>query len=381
MGTEISTIPKLRRVFYGTFALLPATAQEEDLGYATDTQTLYRWSGTSWAAVTEPSAGKAIYGDGSDGNITIAANTTLTRDMFYANLTIDATKTLNPNGYRIFVKGTLTNNGTIARTGNNGGAGGGASGSTAGIAGVAATALADGSLSGIVAAVAGAAGGGGGIQGAAGGRTGAAGVTGTAATAMAAGSTGVVGVQGADGGSYVGGAGGALGAAGTLTQETRFSHSLFATTIIINPRPGNGSTGGSGGGGDMNMAGYWGGGGGGSGGGGGNGGPMHIVAKTLINNGAISTSGGTGGAGGNGGNASADGACGRGAGGCGGTGGNAGIILLVCNVISNAGSILMPAGAGGAAGTNGTFGTTTNIGTPTAGPSGNVGYLIQIADM
>jgi hypothetical protein len=65
-------------------------------------------------------SGLAIYGDGSDGDVTIAADTTLTRDMFYNNLTISAGYTLNPNGYRIFVKGTLTNNGTIARNGNDG---------------------------------------------------------------------------------------------------------------------------------------------------------------------------------------------------------------------------------------------------------------------
>ena len=64
--------------------------------------------------------GMAIYGDGSDGDITISTTTSLSRDMFYNNLTVDNGVTLNPNGYRIFVKGTLTNNGTIARDGNNG---------------------------------------------------------------------------------------------------------------------------------------------------------------------------------------------------------------------------------------------------------------------
>lgn len=61
-----------------------------------------------------------IFGDGSDGDVTISSDTTLTRDMFYNNLTVDAGFTLNTGGYRIFVKGTLTNNGTIGRPGNDG---------------------------------------------------------------------------------------------------------------------------------------------------------------------------------------------------------------------------------------------------------------------
>lgn len=58
-------------------------------------------------------SGLAIFGDGSDGDVTINANTTLTRDMFYDDLTVDATKILTTAGFRIFAKGTLTNNGTI----------------------------------------------------------------------------------------------------------------------------------------------------------------------------------------------------------------------------------------------------------------------------
>lgn len=49
----------------------------------------------------------SIYGSGMDGNVTISANTTLTRDMHYNNLTIDPGYTLNTAGYRVFVRNTL----------------------------------------------------------------------------------------------------------------------------------------------------------------------------------------------------------------------------------------------------------------------------------
>ena len=49
-----------------------------------------------------------IYGSGIDGDATISTNTSLTSDMQYANLTINSSIVLNPNGYRIFVRDTLT---------------------------------------------------------------------------------------------------------------------------------------------------------------------------------------------------------------------------------------------------------------------------------
>lgn len=89
-------------------------------------------------------SGLAVFGDGSDGDITISSNTTLTRDMFYNSLTISNGVILNTGGYRIFVRETLTNNGTIERNGNNG-TNGVASTGTAGVGGAA---LAAGSLGG-----------------------------------------------------------------------------------------------------------------------------------------------------------------------------------------------------------------------------------------
>jgi len=50
----------------------------------------------------------ALFGDASDGNVTITGLTTLTREMHYINLTITGGGELKPNGNRIFVAGTLT---------------------------------------------------------------------------------------------------------------------------------------------------------------------------------------------------------------------------------------------------------------------------------
>jgi hypothetical protein len=63
-----------------------------------------------------------LFGDGSDGDVTISGGlTTLTRDMYYHNLTINAGQ-LNPGGFRVFVSGTLTLSfdASIARDGNPG---------------------------------------------------------------------------------------------------------------------------------------------------------------------------------------------------------------------------------------------------------------------
>ena len=94
------------------------------------------------------------------------------RDKYYDELTINNAATLNPDGYRTFVRGALTlggaSAGTIARNGNaatNGGDGGNGdnvgNGGTAGTAGTAGAALADGYLKGAAAGKDGA----GGIQG------------------------------------------------------------------------------------------------------------------------------------------------------------------------------------------------------------------------
>jgi len=75
-------------------------------------------------------AADPIYGTGMDGDATLDGTTTvlsmvpvssvytMTRDMYFNNLIINANVQLKPNGYRIFVKGTLTlnSNSTIGFT-------------------------------------------------------------------------------------------------------------------------------------------------------------------------------------------------------------------------------------------------------------------------
>lgn len=51
--------------------------------------------------------GLAVYGPGSDGDVTIVGTVVLTRDMYYNNLTLLANAQLDTNGFRVFVKDTL----------------------------------------------------------------------------------------------------------------------------------------------------------------------------------------------------------------------------------------------------------------------------------
>ena len=103
----------------------------------------YIASTTTIAAQRSERAGPAgvgingIFGDGADGSQTIAASTTLTRDTYYADLTVAPGVTLDPGGYRIFVAGTLTlqNGSRISRDGSGATASGPPAGLTAGSVG------------------------------------------------------------------------------------------------------------------------------------------------------------------------------------------------------------------------------------------------------
>lgn len=61
----------------------------------------------------------ADLGTGADGNVTIAANATLTRDMNYGNLTVNTGVVLTTAGYIIRATGTVTNNGTVDNSATN----------------------------------------------------------------------------------------------------------------------------------------------------------------------------------------------------------------------------------------------------------------------
>jgi len=54
-----------------------------------------------------------LFGNGADGNVVISTNQTISRDMYYNNLTVNSGITLFTNGFKIFVKGTLANSGTV----------------------------------------------------------------------------------------------------------------------------------------------------------------------------------------------------------------------------------------------------------------------------
>ena len=78
----------------------------------------WQWDGAVWAAYYNESV-DSVYGTGADGDAVLDGTTTvlsmapsasvysMTRDMYFNDLTINASVRLAPNGYRIFVKGTL----------------------------------------------------------------------------------------------------------------------------------------------------------------------------------------------------------------------------------------------------------------------------------
>ena len=88
----------------------------------------WQWDGTVWNAYYNESV-DSVYGTGADGDATLDGTTTvlsmapsssvysMTQDMYFNDLTINANVCLAPNGYRIFVKGTLKFMGTNATIG------------------------------------------------------------------------------------------------------------------------------------------------------------------------------------------------------------------------------------------------------------------------
>jgi hypothetical protein len=287
---------------------------------------------------------QSLFGDCSDGNVTISAGTTvLTRDMFYSNLTINGTGVLSLQNQRIFVCGTLDLTaapaGAIFASGNNGGNGG-----NAGATGTAGANTAAGTNLG------GRAGGVGGAGATTAGAQGAIGVSGNVISCVSA-TSGSGGSSGA-GGLGAGGAGGALRAqvACTAFPMRDILHWYTPTTGAGGAVFSGGSgPGGGGGGGDVTTS------GGGGGGGGAAGNTIYIstftlktgagtLANTIISN---------GGNGGNGG--SPNGTCTLGCGGGGGGGGGSGgWIVIKYNTKSGAAVTNLLQANGGTGGTGGT---------------------------
>jgi hypothetical protein len=313
-----------------------------------------------------------FFGDGSDGDVTVSVNGTISRDMFYNNLTINTGITLNPSGYRIFVKGTLTLTGTgkIAHNGVAAGSGGNASVTSAGTAGATAAALAAGYFPIGVAGQAGAAG----AAGGAGGTNGTAGANVT----NSVGSNGVAGGAGGAAGNPAT-TGGAAGTATTINAIRDLSSVFFWLALIsgsfVQPKSSAGSGSGGGGAGGANGGGT-GGGSGGGGGAGGGGGYAYVAANTITGSSNIEAKGGAGGNGGNGGNAVGAGTGGGGGGG--GSGGPGGIAILIYRDKSGwSGSLDVTGGAAGTFGTGGTGGGGSGS-SGVAGSTGSSGFSIQL---
>lgn len=282
--------------------------------------------GTPTPTVNASSSGIASgqFGDGSDGDATIGSGTTtLTRDMYYDDLTIQAGGYLSAGGYVIYVKGVLTvqNGGRLGQDGNH------ASGATGGAA------LAEGSLGG--------------------GSYGGAGTTNSYANNGGEFLAAALGGQGGQGGSATGAGGNNGGAGGSRGSITTPNLGVCATTLP----PGRTITGGT------TWVRFAGGTGGGSGGGsgsgttgagGGGGGCVEVYAREIVleSTGYISSNGG------NGGNASGGNAGG-------GAGGGGGFIKVVgtkltgstANITATGGSGGSPSGTGTLAGASGNAGT------------------------
>ncbi|MBU1067826.1 hypothetical protein KKE60_08570 [Patescibacteria group bacterium] len=343
-----------------------------------------------------------VFGDASDGTVVIGADTQLTRDMFYDDLTVSNGFYLAPRGRRIFVAGTLTvaAGGFITTQGADGGNGGNAvglmrgGGGTVGAVSAQTTDYSDNTIPGGLDGKIGSDGGSGGV----GGNPGGAGTVGTAGfdvndSVGSDGSSGGAGGAGGDANIAAGGAGGGIGAGGVRTlldttaggvwnfiNLTLWRAFTAAAIKFFLGSAGAGSGGGGGGGGGMIAD--TGGGGGGGGASGGSAGSILICAKDVVLNGDILTNGGDGGDGGDGADGVSGGAeAGGGGGGAGGAGGSGGIVVIFYNTWTGAGTTSVAGGAAGAAGAagagagGGVGGTVGAVGT--AGPAGKI-YLQQL---
>lgn len=263
-----------------------------------------------------------MFGDGSDGDVTVSTHVTLTRSMFYNNLTVSgAGSQITTNGYKIFVKGTLTiaSSGLIEANGVqatdiNGapGVGGGDIGNSFSV----------GSNGGLGAIGKGAVGGGAGVGLNIFFGLGASGSGGNSGAGIGSGNTGGTNVI------------------GTSKKFRQADPHILGGITSLNFAMGGGGGAGGGGDGALNV--------GGDGGGGGSGaGCVFIFAKTIDFSGSIQAIGGKGGPG-------TDGTainCGGGGGGGGGSSGA--IIIAYFDMVKDSASYDVSAQTGGGHGLSG----------------------------
>lgn len=277
-----------------------------------------------------------LLGTGAGGTVTFdgaatvlglvpAANIyTMTRDIFADNVTINGGVTLKTASYRLFVRGTLTNDGTISATGGNGGTSAGGTGASTGVY--------IGNLSG-----------------AAGGTPGGTGNSSTSAWDYGSNSDssvvnrGAIGANGTGGDvPFRGGGGGGAGATnaggsgGNVARPAATNGSADFFSMIAG-HPTNTTTrwtaGSGGGGGGTN--------GGGGGGGGAGGNSMYIGCSVWAGSGAIESKGGNGG---NGAGTSPNS-------GGGGGGGGGGFIFIAYGTKTGTNTVSVAGGTGGTGGT------------------------------
>jgi len=308
--------------------------------------------------------GSDYFGTGADGSVTISSNTTLTSDMNYSSLTVDAGYTLNCDGYRVFCTGTVTVNGSITRNGNDDAVNGGSSGYSAGyytgVGGDGATALT----------------GSGPLGGGLGGVKGANGTTSYNNANAAAGATtasgyGYPGANGGESGRMSGGYSRGTGIGGPITKNWGVPFDLLTVQTMMMLDFG-GQPGGGGGGGGYNTSVP-----GSAGGGGGcNGGVIYIAANAIVV-GATGIIQANGSDGGNGGSQSSSGGT-SGSGGGGGAGGNGGAIYLISSSYTNSGTVEANGGIGGTKGLGRSGGTLSPVLDGLPGTNGYDGLLIQM---
>lgn len=307
------------------------------------------------------------FSDGSDGSVTFDGTTTilglvpsgnvytLTRDLLLDTATVNSGVTIKLNGWKLYGKTAIINNGIIHNDGGSGGngtngvdSGGATTGGTAG------SATAAGSVNASIAGVVGGAGGANGTNNGANGNGGNAATSAyLTAGALAAGNGGI-----GSSGAASGGTGGGVGTTTSTFKSTlKDIFQAFTALLTVNSQAGNGAGGGGAGGATDGTAASSGGSGGGSGA---NGGSAFVAAfaLTISATGIIRSNGGNGGNGGNGQR--------RSGGGGGGNGGNGGLVITVAHILINSGTIQA---SGGSLGTGGTKGASDG----TAGTNGQVG--------
>jgi hypothetical protein len=323
-----------------------------------------------------------LFGNGTSGTVVSAGTVNLSADMYYDNWTVASGATINTNGYRIFVRGTLSiggactiqNNGSDGNNGVNGNVDGGAG--TAGSGGGAGAA--QGSLRGGIAGGNGGAGGAGNTGGGVGNGSSGSATSQSNAVKAYTNSAGAAGGSGTASGGSSSSASAASGTEGTVSMANSDLTFIIAMRDIFavgdsapSLYPACGAAGGGGGGGGGKSSGN-GGGGGGGGQGGGSGGHVMVVAKFLSgtkSNLTLKAEGGDGGNGGAGGAGYGINAGGKGAGGNGGDGGCVTLITGTDPGTSGSGGVTIDI-TGGAAGSNGSTGGAGSIGTPATGTSG-----------